>query len=62
MLLQTTDLTEEQKEYMAKMEAEKLENAANSVATKGPTSFFHGKDALDYQGEAVNSFCRQDWE
>jgi hypothetical protein len=33
------------------MEAAKVENAAGQVETKGPTSFFHGKEEKDYQGE-----------
>lgn len=50
-----TELTEEQKEFMAKVEADKLEASANTVETKGPTSFFHGKEGKegkDYQGRS----------
>ena len=49
-VLQVSELTEEQKEYMAQQEAAKLEAAAGSVDTKGPASFFHGKEKEDYQG------------
>ena len=35
---------------MAKMEAAKLEAAAGAVDSKGPTTFFHGKEKEDYQG------------
>ena len=50
VLVQATELTEEQKEYIAKAEAEKQEAAALNVDAKGPTSFFHGKEKQDYQG------------
>ncbi len=46
---QVAELTEEQKEYIAKQEAAKLEAAAGAVDAKGPTSFFHGKSDKDYQ-------------
>jgi len=49
---EVVELTEEQKEYLAKMEADKLESAADSVESKGPTSFFHGKADKDYQGRS----------
>lgn len=35
---------------MAKQAAEKEAAAAADVDSKGPTSFFHGKDDKDYQG------------
>mmetsp|Transcript_18506 Transcript_18506/g.51945 ORF Transcript_18506/g.51945 Transcript_18506/m.51945 type:complete len:569 (-) Transcript_18506:353-2059(-) len=46
------ELTEEQKEYLAKVEAAKMESAADQVEAKGPTSFFHGKEEKDYQGRS----------
>ena len=49
------ELTEEQKDYMAKMEAEKAEAAAHAGeggAKDGATSIFHGKEAKDYQGRS----------
>jgi hypothetical protein len=49
LLSQVSELTEEQKEYLAKMEANKEGKAAEEVETKGPTSFFHGKESKDYQ-------------
>ncbi|EFJ39885.1 hypothetical protein VOLCADRAFT_78216 [Volvox carteri f. nagariensis] len=49
---EVSELTEEQKEYIAKMEAAKMEAAAGAVETKGPTTFFHGKDEKDYQGRS----------
>lgn len=48
---QVSELTEEQKEHMAKLEAERAEAAASSVDTKGPSTVFHGKQQKDYQGE-----------
>jgi hypothetical protein len=53
-LHQVSELTEEQKAYMAEVEAAKMEAAADSVETKGPTSFFHGKADKDYQGGMVH--------
>ena len=49
LICQVSELTEEQKEYLAKMEANKEGKAAEEVEAKGPTAFFHGKDAKDYQ-------------
>ncbi|PNW84243.1 hypothetical protein CHLRE_04g226450v5 [Chlamydomonas reinhardtii] len=46
------ELTEEQKEFIAKAEAAKLEAAAGSVDKQGPTSFFHAKEEKDYQGRS----------
>ncbi|MEW5301226.1 MAG: hypothetical protein WDW38_004777 [Sanguina aurantia] len=46
------ELTSEQKDYIAKLDAEKVEGASGSVETKGPTSFFHGKEKADYQGRS----------
>ncbi len=43
------ELTEEQKEHMAKVAADKAESAGAADA-KAPTSFFHGKADKDYQG------------
>lgn len=48
-LLQLAELTEEQKEYIAKMQADKEAAAAEDVEARGPTSFFHGKAEKDYQ-------------
>lgn len=48
---QVSELTEEQKEHMAKLEAERAEAAASSVDTKGPSTVFHGRQQKDYQGE-----------
>lgn len=42
-------LTEEQKAHMAQLEATKMEAAGKDVETKGPTTFFHGKEQKDYQ-------------
>ncbi len=53
-VLQISELTDEQKEYLAKLEAEKAEKAGGeggSVEAKGPTSIWHGKEKTDYQGE-----------
>eukprot|EP00798_Chlamydomonas_sp_ICE-L_P006550 gene6550-3202_t len=49
---EVSELTEEQKEYMAKVEAEKIEGAVGAIEVKGPTSFFHGKEDKDYQGRS----------
>ncbi|KXZ41899.1 hypothetical protein GPECTOR_249g617 [Gonium pectorale] len=49
---EVAELTEEQKEYIAKMEAAKVEAAAGAVEAQGPTSFFHGKEEKDYQGRS----------
>jgi hypothetical protein len=49
---QTSELTEEQKEYLAKLEAGKEAAAAQDVGTKGPSALFHGKEAKDYQVRA----------
>lgn len=49
-LTQVAELNEEQKAYMAQVEAAKMEAAAGAVDTKGPTTFFHGKEEKDYQG------------
>eukprot|EP00775_Hariotina_reticulata_P008921 gene8921-9098_t len=46
------ELTEEQREYIAKQQASKEEAAAEDVEAKGPTSFFHGKKDTDYQGRS----------
>jgi pre-mRNA-processing factor 17 len=52
---QVSELTEEQKEYMAKIEAEKAEAGASGSGAgddnKGASSIFHGKADKDYQGE-----------
>eukprot|EP00877_Chromochloris_zofingiensis_P007991 jgi/Chrzof1/3445/Cz12g25200.t1 len=45
-------LTEEQKAHMAQLEATKMEAAGKDVETKGPTTFFHGKEQKDYQGRS----------
>lgn len=50
--VKVAELTEEQKEYMAQVETAKMEAAGNSVETKGPASFFHGKEKEDYQGRS----------
>jgi pre-mRNA-processing factor 17 len=47
--LQAPELTEEQKEYIAKAAADKEATAAEDVEARGPTSFFHGKADKDYQ-------------
>ncbi|GBF87694.1 hypothetical protein Rsub_00405 [Raphidocelis subcapitata] len=51
------ELTEEQKEYMAKFNAEREEKAAakgdgGDASGGGATSFFHGKESKDYQGRS----------
>lgn len=43
------ELTEEQKAYIAQQAEKKEAAAAEDVETKGPTSFFHGKENEDYQ-------------
>jgi hypothetical protein len=53
VLLQLSELTDEQKEYMAKLESEKAEASTNTSDSKGPTSIFHGKSEKDYQGVEV---------
>lgn len=56
--MQVAELTEEQKEYIAKMQAEKEAAAsAEDVEAKGPTSFFHGKAEKDYQVQTTT--CRR---
>jgi WD40 repeat protein len=54
VFLQVSELTEEQKEYMAKLEAEKVETAAsgnNAAGSNAPTTIWHGKaEKTDYQG------------
>lgn len=47
--VQVAELTEEQKEYLAKMSAEKEAAAPEDVEARGPTTFFHGKADKDYQ-------------
>ncbi|GLC42328.1 hypothetical protein PLESTB_000659000 [Pleodorina starrii] len=49
---EVAELTEEQKEFISKMEAAKMEAAAGQVDSKGPTTFFHGKEEKDYQGRS----------
>lgn len=48
-LLQIAELTDEQKEYIAKVAADKEAATAEDVEVQGPTSFFHGKADKDYQ-------------
>jgi pre-mRNA-processing factor 17 len=47
--VQVPELTDEQREYIAKQQATKEEATAEDVEAKGPTSFFHGKKDKDYQ-------------
>jgi pre-mRNA-processing factor 17 len=54
--LQAPELTEEQKEYIAKAAADKEATAAEDVEARGPTSFFHGKADKDYQVGHVHMF------
>eukprot|EP00879_Flechtneria_rotunda_P002141 GHRR01002325.1.p1 GENE.GHRR01002325.1~~GHRR01002325.1.p1 ORF type:complete len:303 (+),score=127.78 GHRR01002325.1:221-1129(+) len=49
---EVAELTEEQKEYLAKVQADKEASAADDVDKRGPTSFFHGKQDKDYQGRS----------
>jgi pre-mRNA-processing factor 17 len=53
---EVSELTDEQKEYMAKIEEEKAEaggDGGGPAAAKGPTSIWHGKaQKTDYQGRS----------
>lgn len=50
---EVAELTDDQKEYMAQLEAEKKEKSGKEdVEPQGPTSFFHGKSEKDYQGRS----------
>lgn len=57
-VLQIAELTDEQKEYIAKVAADKEAATAEDVEVQGPTSFFHGKADKDYQ---VLDQCLIDW-
>eukprot|EP00955_Chlamydomonas_euryale_P106899 365734-Chlamydomonas_euryale.AAC.7 len=48
---EVSELTEQQKEYLAKLEEEKAEKASASEV-KGPTTIWHGKEKSDYQGRS----------
>ncbi len=46
---QLPELSEAQKEFIAKAAASKEAAAVEDVEARGPTSFFHGKESSDYQ-------------